>query len=65
MILQYKLNSKYLFETRASKPTDAFKNLDPIRLSIPMLCHFIHISTCFSQSSDIALIEEILCAKKR
>jgi hypothetical protein len=34
--MQYIPNSKYLLETRTSKPTDAFKNLDPIRLSIPI-----------------------------
>jgi hypothetical protein len=62
-ILQYKPNSKYLLETRASKPTD-FRNLSYSAVHPYCFSHFIHISTCFSQSSDIALIEEILCARK-
>jgi hypothetical protein len=39
-------------------------NLDPIRLSIPIALATSFTSAPVFQSSDIALIEEILCARK-
>ncbi len=47
------------------KPTEAFRNFGPILLSIPIaLATSFTSAPVFSQSSDIALIEDILCAKK-
>src|SRR5690606_42121611 len=47
------------------KPTEALRNFDPIRESIPIA--FATSSTLapvFSQSSDMALIEDTRCARK-
>ena len=47
------------------KPTEAFRNFAPMRLSIPMaLATSLTLAPVFSHSSDKALIEDILCAKK-
>src|SRR5690606_27719500 len=46
-------------------PTEAFKNLGPIRESIPMaLATSSTLASVCSQSSEMALMEEIRCAKK-
>ena len=46
------------------KPTDDFKNLEPIRLSIPMArATSLTSAPVFSHNSDIALMDEIRCAK--
>ena len=46
------------------KPTEAFKNLEPIRVSVPMACETCWTSApVASQSALMALMEEMRCAK--
>ena len=46
------------------KPTDAFKNFEPILLSIPIaLATSLTFAPVFSQSSDNAFMEETRCAR--
>src|SRR5690606_2771927 len=46
-------------------PTEAFRNLGPIRLSVPMaLATSLTSAPVFSHSSESALIDDTLCARK-
>ena len=52
-------------KTTATKPTDAFKNLGPIRLSFPTALATSSTSApVASQRAEILLMELIRCAKK-
>jgi hypothetical protein len=61
-----KLDLKCLFENSfPPKPTDAFKNLEPIRLSLPTAADTSSTSApVASQSADMLFMELIRCAKK-